>query len=50
MAINKIEATLKNVLKKAIISRGFVEDYDQENIIIEIPRDKTHGDYSTNSF
>ena len=48
MAINKIEATLKNVLKKAIISRGFVEDYDQENIIIEIPRDKTHGDYSTN--
>ena len=48
MAINKIEATLKNVLKKAIISCGFVEDYDQENIIIEIPRDKTHGDYSTN--
>ena len=48
MAINKIEATLKNVLKKAIISCGFVEDYDQENIIIEIPRDKTHGDYSSN--
>ena len=48
MAINKIEATLKNVLKKAIISCGFVEDCDQENIIIEIPRDKTHGDYSTN--
>ena len=48
MAINKIEATLKNVLKKAIISCGFVDDYDQENIIIEIPRDKTHGDYSTN--
>ena len=27
MAINKIEATLKNVLKKAIISCGFVDDY-----------------------
>ena len=25
-----------------------MDDYDQENIIIEIPRDKTHGDYSTN--
>ena len=34
MAINKIEATLKNVLKNAIISCVFVEDYDQENIII----------------
>lgn len=48
MAINKIEATLKSSLKNAIIACGFVEDYDVENITIEIPKDKTHGDYSTN--
>lgn len=48
MAINKIEATLKGTLKQAIISCGFVEEYDQESITIEIPKDKSHGDYSTN--
>ena len=48
MAINKIETTLKSALKNAIIACGFVEEYDQENIIIEIPKDKAHGDYSTN--
>ena len=36
MAINKIETTLKSALKNAIIACGFVEEYDQENIIIEI--------------
>ena len=48
MAINKIEATLKGALKQAIIACGFVEEYDQESITIEIPKDKSHGDYSTN--
>ena len=40
MAINKIEATLKGALKQAIIACGFVEEYDQESITIEIPKDK----------
>lgn len=48
MAINKIEATLQEALKQAIIACGFVEEYDQESITIEIPKDKSHGDYSTN--
>ena len=48
MPINKIEATLKGALKQAIIACGFVEEYDQESITIEIPKDKSHGDYSTN--
>ena len=48
MAINKIEATLKGALKQAIIACGFVEEYDQESITIEIPKDKSHGDYSIN--
>lgn len=48
MAINKIEATLQGALKQAIIACGFVEEYDQDSITIEIPKDKSHGDYSTN--
>ncbi len=48
MAVNKIEYALKKVLKDAIIDLGFVEDYDIDKIVIEIPKDKTHGDYSSN--
>jgi len=48
MAINKIEYALKKVLKDAIINLGFVEDYDIDKIVIEIPKDKSHGDYSSN--
>ncbi|MCD7894576.1 MAG: hypothetical protein LUG60_12895 [Erysipelotrichaceae bacterium] len=48
MAVNKIEYALKKVLKEAIIDLGFVEDYDIDKIVIEIPKDKSHGDYSSN--
>ena len=48
MATNKIELSLKEAFKEAMISCGFVEDYDVEKITIEIPKEKTHGDYSTN--
>ena len=48
MAVNKIELSLKKVLQKAIIDLKFVEDYPLEQIVIEIPKDKAHGDYSTN--
>lgn len=48
MAVNKIEISLKEVLRKAIIDLGYVEDYALEQIVIEIPKDKAHGDYSSN--
>ena len=48
MAVNKIELSLKKVLQKAIIDLGYVEDYNLEQIVIEIPKDKAHGDYSSN--
>lgn len=48
MAVNKIENALKEAFKQAIISCGFVEDYNNDQIIIEIPKDKAHGDYSSN--
>jgi arginyl-tRNA synthetase len=48
MAVNKIELSLKKVLRQAMIKLEYVEDYDLERIVIEIPKDKTHGDYSSN--
>lgn len=48
MAINKIELSLKKVIQKAVVDLKFVEDYPLEQIVIEIPKDKAHGDYSTN--
>lgn len=48
MAVNKIELSLKEVLRQAIIDLEYVDDYNLEQIVIEIPKDKTHGDYSSN--
>ena len=48
MAVNKIEIALKEALKKAMIKCNFVEDYEIDQITIEIPKEKSHGDYSTN--
>ena len=48
MAVNKIELSLKEVLKQAIIDLKYVEDYHLDQIVIEIPKDKAHGDYSSN--
>lgn len=48
MAVNKIEVSLKEVLRQAIIDLEYVEDYALDQIVIEIPKDKAHGDYSSN--
>lgn len=48
MAVNKIEISLKKALRQAIIDLNYVEDMDINQIVIEIPKDKEHGDYSTN--
>ena len=40
-----IKDNLKDLLKKAITNLGVDEDID---IIVEIPKNKTHGDYATN--
>ena len=46
MAVNKIEIALKEALKKAMVKCNFVEDYEINQITIEIPKEKSHGDYS----
>ena len=48
MSVNKIELSLKKVLQQAIVNLGYVEEYPLEQIVIEIPKDKSHGDYSSN--
>ncbi|MEG0366848.1 MAG: arginine--tRNA ligase, partial [Coprobacillus sp.] len=48
MAVNKIELSLKEVLKQSIIDLKYVDDYSLDQIVIEIPKDKAHGDYSSN--
>ena len=43
MAVNKIEIALKEALKKAMVKCNFVEDYEINQITIEIPKEKSHG-------
>ncbi|MDD8048657.1 MAG: arginine--tRNA ligase [Thomasclavelia sp.] len=46
--VNEIENNLKITFKNAIIESGLLDEYDENNINIEIPKDTSHGDYSTN--
>lgn len=46
--MNEIENKLKSAIKDAL-KKAFDVDMDIENIVIEIPKDKSHGDYSTNT-
>ena len=48
MAVNKLENMLKESLKKAILKASLAEDFEADKITIEIPKDRAHGDYSTN--
>lgn len=48
MAENKLENSLKSPLVSLLISALEAVDITPENIMIEIPKDSTHGDYSTN--
>lgn len=48
MAINKIEMSLKELLASAVVKSGLLDTIDASSIVIEIPRDTTHGDYSSN--
>lgn len=45
--MNQIEKDLKLALQSAV-SKAFAQEVNEDNIVIEIPKDKSHGDYSTN--
>ena len=45
--MNQIENNLKQALRNAV-QKAFDTELDTASIVIEIPKDKSHGDYSTN--
>lgn len=45
--MNQIETNLKQALSNAV-KKAFDQEVAEEHIVIEIPKDKSHGDYSTN--
>ncbi|MEG0469816.1 MAG: arginine--tRNA ligase [Longicatena sp.] len=45
--MNQIESNLKKALSSAVL-KVFEIEVDMDTIVIEIPKDKDHGDYSTN--
>ena len=45
--MNQIENNLKQALHNAV-QKAFDTELDTASIVIEIPKDKSHGDYSTN--
>ncbi|MBO6048133.1 MAG: arginine--tRNA ligase [Erysipelotrichaceae bacterium] len=48
MAASRIESQLQSVFAKALVDGGLIDNYDASSINIEIPKDTSHGDYSTN--
>ena len=48
MAENKLENSLKIAIGQSVNKCFETVDITPENIMIEIPKDSTHGDYSTN--
>ncbi len=48
MSVNKTEFLLKDILAKAVEDALLIENMDREKIVIEIPKDSSHGDYSSN--
>lgn len=48
MAVNKIEALLKNTICQAVNDSGIYNELASGDIIIDIPKDNKNGDYATN--
>lgn len=43
-----VEQTIKDEIKQAVLKSGLAEEALIPEIILETPREKAHGDYSTN--
>ncbi|MEC0322952.1 arginine--tRNA ligase [Bacillus subtilis] len=44
----QMKDVLKEEIKAAVLKAGLAEESQIPNVVLEIPKDKTHGDYSTN--
>ncbi|CAH0243828.1 Arginine--tRNA ligase [Peribacillus sp. Bi96] len=46
--VKEVQEKLKEEIKAAVIKAGLASEEQIPNVVLELPRDKTHGDYSTN--
>jgi arginyl-tRNA synthetase len=46
--VEKVQALLKEEIKQAVLAAGLAEEAQIPEVILETPKDKTHGDYATN--
>ncbi|MEX2056691.1 arginine--tRNA ligase [Bacillus halotolerans] len=44
----QMKDVLKEEIRAAVLKAGLTEESQMPNVILETPKDKTHGDYSTN--
>lgn len=46
--VNEVQGKLKDEIKAAVIKAGLATEEQVPQAVLELPKDKTHGDYSTN--
>ncbi|KMY51989.1 arginine--tRNA ligase [Peribacillus loiseleuriae] len=46
--VQQVQEKLKQEIKDAVIKAGLATEEEIPNVVLELPKDKTHGDYSTN--
>ncbi|CAI6323674.1 Arginine--tRNA ligase [Bacillus subtilis] len=46
--VEQMKDVLKEEIKAAVLKAGLAEESQIPNVVLETPKDKTHGDYSTN--
>ncbi|MFJ5623601.1 arginine--tRNA ligase [Peribacillus loiseleuriae] len=46
--VQQVQEKLKQEIKDAVIKAGLATKEEIPNVVLELPKDKTHGDYSTN--
>ena len=46
--VEQVQARLKEEITAAVLKAGLATEDQMPDVILELPKDKTHGDYSTN--
>ena len=46
--VEQVQVRLKEEIKAAVVKAGLATEEQIPNVILELPKDKANGDYSTN--
>ena len=46
--VEQVKQQLKNEIKQAVVTAGLAQEQELPDVILEVPKDKSHGDYATN--